>query len=190
MNYSRRDFHQLAMQFSLGLGIAPILSKYFHLNLSENLLENKVKEFFAYLDPEVDLLIPTYLGNDQRRFYGRGKPEKFQVVDKFKLGTGVTYVGKTKKVWSGAGWTGQPTITKDRGKTYLVIGGYDYLLRKIDIANNQEVGQYKFDDVIKGSSTIYIDETANEENRIVILQGSRTGRPKKGIAPKFSRYFF
>ncbi|NES03904.1 MAG: hypothetical protein F6K22_14260 [Okeania sp. SIO2F4] len=190
MNYSRRDFHKLTMQFSLGMGIAPILSKYLNLNLSENLLENKVKEFFAYLDPEIDLLIPTYLGNDQRRFYGRGTPENFQVIDKFKLGTGVTYVGKTRKVWSGAGWTGQPTITKDRGKTYLVIGGYDYLLRKIDVANNQEVWQYKFDDVIKGSGTIYIDETANEENRIVILQGSRTGRPKKGIAPSFRAISF
>ena len=51
MNYSRRDFHKLTMQFSLGMGIAPILSKYLNLNLSENLLENKVKEFFAYLDP-------------------------------------------------------------------------------------------------------------------------------------------
>lgn len=34
---------------------------------------------------------------------------------------------------------------------------------------------------MKGSSTVYIDETANEENRIVILQGSRTGRQKKEL---------
>lgn len=153
--------------------------------MSENLLENKVKEFFADLDPKIDLLIPTYLGNNQRRFYGRGTPDNFKVVDNFKLGTGVIYVGKTRKVSSGAGWTGQPNITKDRGKTHLVISSYDYILRKIDAANNQEVWQYKFDDVIKGSSTVYIDETANEENRIVILQGSRTSRPKKGIAPSF-----
>ena len=49
------------------------------------------------------------------------------------------------------------SVSKDRGKTYLVIGGYDYILHKIDAANNREVWQYKFDDVMKGSSTVYID---------------------------------
>ncbi len=34
----------------------------------------------------------------------------------------MTYVGKTRKVWSVTGWTGQPTITRDLGKTYLIIG--------------------------------------------------------------------
>ncbi|MDY7022646.1 MAG: hypothetical protein SWJ54_15030, partial [Cyanobacteriota bacterium] len=49
---------------------------------------------------------------------------------------------------------------------------------------------YKFGDVIKGSSSIYIDDTAEEENKIVVLQGSRTGRPKKGIAPSFRAISF
>ncbi|MFN3926223.1 MAG: hypothetical protein ACK4QL_02640 [Pseudanabaenaceae cyanobacterium] len=124
--------------------------------------------------PETELLIPTYLGNDQRRFYGRGKPEKFKLVDKFNLGTGKT-VFKGITEWSGAGWTGQPTLVKDRGKEYLIIGSYDHHLRKIDLATNKEVWRYKFDDIIKGTATIYIDKTADPENRIVILQGSRMG---------------
>ena len=102
----------------------------------------------------------------------------------------MTYVGKTRKVWSGAGWTGQPTIARDRGRIYLIIGGYDRHLRKIDFETNQEVWKYKFDDVIKGSASIYLDETASEDNQIVILQGSRTGRPKKGIAPSFRAISF
>ncbi|MDY7008876.1 MAG: hypothetical protein SWX82_34455, partial [Cyanobacteriota bacterium] len=29
------------------------------------------------------------------------------------------------------------SVPTDRGKTYLVIGGYGYILRKIDAANNR-----------------------------------------------------
>lgn len=44
--------------------------------------------------------------------------------------------------------------------------------------------------MIKGSSSIYLDETASPANQIVILQGSRTGRPKNGIAPSFRAISF
>lgn len=190
MTFSRRQFNELSLQFLLGVGIPSALENYFNFNNDEKTLTKRFQDFLAYLDPEIELLIPTYLGNDLRRFYGRGIPEGLTVLDKFKLGTGITYVGKTKKVWSGAGWTGQPTITKDRGKTYLVIGAYDHSLRKIDAGTNELVWRYQFDDVIKGSSTVYIDETARDENKIVILQGSRTGRPKKGVAPSFRAISF
>jgi outer membrane protein assembly factor BamB len=190
MAIARRKFNELLLQFLIGSGIPAAVGEYWQIKPEERELEKKIKQLFEYLDPEIELLMPTYLGNDERRFYGRGVPLGLKVLDKFKLGTGVTYVGKTRKVWSGAGWTGQPTITKDRGKTYLIIGAYDRSLRKIDAATNEEVWRYKFDDVIKGSSTVYVDETAREENRIVILQGSRTGRPKKGIAPSFRAISF
>ena len=29
----------------------------------------------AEADPEIELLVPTFLGNDPRRFYGRGVPK-------------------------------------------------------------------------------------------------------------------
>ena len=58
-------------------------------------------------------------------------------------------------------------------------------MRKIDIATNKEVWRYKFDDIIKGSSTIYIDQKASAENRIVILQGSRSGGGGKKVVPSF-----
>lgn len=190
MVISRKQFNQLLLQFLIGTGIPSVVGEYLQIQPEEQQLQTKIKQFFEYLDPEIEMLIPTYLGNDERRFYGRGVPQGLKVLNKFKLGTGITYVGKTKKVWSGAGWTGQPTIIKDRGKTYLIIGAYDHSLRKIDAATNEEVWRYQFDDVIKGSSTVYVDETASEENRIVILQGSRTGRPKKGIAPSWRAISF
>lgn len=129
----------------------------------------------AGLGPDTQLLLPTFLGNDQRRVYGRGAPEKLTVQNRFRLGAGRTRINGALQVWGGAGWTGQPTLVRDQGRIYLVIGSFDHHLRKIDLASNQEVWRYKFDDVIKGSATIFIDRHASEENRIVILQGSRAG---------------
>lgn len=174
---SRRWFGRSLLGFGVGLIIPTTLLE--RCQNSDQLKHNKpssidFRQNPVIAVPEIDLLIPTYLGNDQRCFYGRGKPHNFKLVDRFWLGTGKTaFQGITE--WSGAGWTGQPTLVSDRQKIYLVIGSYDHHLRKIDISNNQEVWRYKFDDIIKGTATIYIDETASEENRIVILQGSRLG---------------
>ncbi|ERT09930.1 hypothetical protein M595_0025 [Lyngbya aestuarii BL J] len=134
----------------------------FNRKLTEQEVSDHFNKVISYLTSGTDLLVPTFLGNSQRRFYGRGIPEGLNIIHQFPLGTGVTYVGSTRKVWSGAGWTGQPTITRDQGKIYLVIGSYDHYLRKIDFETNEEVWRYKFDDVIKGSSSIYLDETATE----------------------------
>lgn len=127
------------------------------------------------LRPDIELFVPTYLGNPQRRFYGRGTPQGLALRDRFYLGSGTSVVGGRLGTWSGAGWTGQPTIARDGDRTYLVIGAYDRSLRKLDIETRQVVWRYQFDDILKGSSSLYIDETADEDNRIVILQGSRRG---------------
>jgi len=34
-----------------------------------------INKFLAEADPEIELLVPTFLGNDPRRFYGRGVPK-------------------------------------------------------------------------------------------------------------------
>lgn len=190
MNFSRRQFHQQSFQFLLGVLFPSVFSNFLDFKFNDKEITNPLKNVVNYLVPGTDLLVPTYLGNNQRRFYGRGVPEGLNIIHKFPLGTGVTYVGRTRKVWSGTGWTGQPTIVRDGGRIYLVIGSFDYYLRKIDFETNEEVWRYNFGDVIKGSASIYLDETASEENRIVILQGSRTGRPKKGIAPSFRAISF
>lgn len=136
-----------------------------------NTLVNEVRPII----PDTELLIPTYLGNPQRRFYGRGLPQRLQSIHRFELGSGLSVVGSTADTWSGAGWTGQPTIVRDRGQVYLTIGAYDHSLRKLDLETMQVVWRYEFDDILKGSASIYLDETAEDENRIVILQGSRYG---------------
>lgn len=190
MSISRRKFNQYSTQFLLASLFPVAFAKLLRPSLSEAEITQHLKTAYHALVTGTELLVPTYLGNPQRRFYGRGVPQGLNILNQFPLGTGVTYVGKTRKVWSGAGWTGQPTITRDQGKLYLIIGSYDHHLRKIDFQSNKEVWRYKFDDVIKGTASIYIDETANEDNKIVILQGSRTGRPKKGLAPSLRAISF
>jgi outer membrane protein assembly factor BamB len=188
---SRRTFNQQLGQFLLSAAVPSAVLKQCQTESSNQaFLETNLNHLLAKADPEIELLVPTFLGNDQRRFYGRGVPKSLKLIDKFELGSGRTFLGKRSVVWSGAGWTGQPTITRDRGKTYLIIGAYDHNLRKIDIATNQEVWRYKFDDIIKGSSTIYIDEKASAENRIVILQGSRSGGGGKKVVPSFRAISF
>ena len=188
---SRRTFNQQLGQFLLSAAVPSAVLKQCQTESSNQaFLETNLNNFLAKADPEIELLVPTFLGNDQRRFYGRGVPKSLKLIDKFQLGSGRTFLGRRSVVWSGAGWTGQPTITRDRGKTYLIIGAYDHNLRKIDIATNKEVWRYKFDDIIKGSSTIYIDEKASAENRIVILQGSRSGGGGKKVVPSFRAISF
>ncbi|MCZ0898821.1 hypothetical protein ON021_23605, partial [Microcoleus sp. HI-ES] len=188
---SRRTFNQQLGQFLLSAAVPPAVIKLSQTESSEQaLLETNLNNFLAKADPEIELLVPTFLGNDKRRFYGRGVPKSLKLIDKFQLGSGRTFLGRRSVVWSGAGWTGQPTITRDGGKTYLIIGAYDHNLRKIDIATNKEVWRYKFDDIIKGSSTIYIDQKASAENRIVILQGSRSGGGGKSVVPSFRAISF
>jgi outer membrane protein assembly factor BamB len=188
---SRRTFNQRILQFLLSAAVPPAVLKQCQAeSANQALLETNLNKIIAELDPEIELLVPTFLGNDQRRFYGRGVPKGLKLIDKFQLGSGQTFLGRRSQIWSGAGWTGQPTITKDRGKTYLIIGSFDHNLRKIDLATNKEVWRYEFDDIIKGSSTIYIDEKASAENRIVILQGSRSGGGGKNVVPSFRAISF
>lgn len=140
------------------------------------ILKNTIVKIDTTLKPsniiDYELLVPTFLGNDERRFYGRGVPKKLKLLNKFKLGCGQTY-RKGMETWCGAGWTGQPAIIKDQGKIYLITPAYDHHLRKLEIETFKEVWKYKFDDILKGSPTVYIDPTAEEENRLVVLQGSR-----------------
>lgn len=125
--------------------------------------------------PGPEILIGTFLGNEKRRFYGKGTPKGLEMVYKFNLGSGQTKVGKVLKTWYGAGWTGQPTLARENGRVFIVIGANDHSLRRIDLETGREVWRYKYDDVIKGSSSLFLDGEAPAEDRIAVLQGSRRG---------------
>ncbi|HRZ85931.1 MAG TPA: hypothetical protein P5277_04080 [Candidatus Paceibacterota bacterium] len=134
--------------------------------------------FISFADETInsfmnDVKISTYLGNSQRKYYGEGQISNLNVRKKYFLGSGKTIVGKETKVWSGAGWTGQPLLVNQNGIDYLVIGAFDHNLYKIRRDNFETQWKYQFDDVIKGTGTIIQTERGLE-----VIQGSRKGNNK------------
>jgi outer membrane protein assembly factor BamB len=129
-------------------------------------------------EPGVELAYPTYLGGPERRSYGKGPvPERLDVIWKVKIGSGLTNRKSDGKAvtWSGTGWTGQPTLVIEQGVPYLLIGGYDHGLRKIDARDGKVVWRYEHNDVIKGTNTVFIDPSRAEGQRTVVVTGARKG---------------
>jgi len=133
--------------------------------------------------------IGTFLGNQTRNFYGVGPvPETLEVIWRANIGSGTT--GGTSKsngglvTWSGTGWTGQPALVRENGHLYIVIGGFDHNLVKIDAETGEELWSYEFPDVIKGSPTVF---RMPGTNRLAVVCGSRRGFPSSisnsSIAP-------
>lgn len=132
----------------------------------------------APADEGLDLAIPSYLGSETRRTYGDGKaPQELDLIWKVKIGSGLTARKSDNKLvtWAGTGWTGQPTLVIEDGIPYLLIGGYDHGLRRIDARSGNVVWRAGFDDVIKGTNTVYFDPRRPKGDRVVVVSGSRRG---------------
>jgi len=128
--------------------------------------------------PEIKIHIGTFLGNEQRNYYGNEAPDNLDVIWKHYLGKGKTVISRNlgEKIWAGAGWTGQPLVIEEDSNLYLIQGAYDHNLKKISADSGKLVWQYKFDDVVKGTGTIWENPNdTNLETRFMILQGSRLG---------------
>lgn len=129
---------------------------------------------------KIKLIIPTFLGNEQRNYYGNIAPESLDIIWKTNLGCGRTIV--PSKIpdtvqMCGAGWTGQALLIKDNDELFLVQGAYDYNLRKIKAKTGEVVWEYPYDDVIKSTGCAWINphKDNDDPDKIVILQGSRRG---------------
>lgn len=126
----------------------------------------------------VEVIIPSFLGGWERNYYGNAAPARLDLKWKFYLGKGKTVISKKigEKEWAGSGWTGQVLLVKEDGQLFIIHGALDHHLRKIDAQSGVEIWKYKFDDVIKGTGTIWLNENAQTlEESILILQGSRRG---------------
>ena len=123
--------------------------------------------------------VATFLGGALRRSYGIGPaPTRLGLVWRVKLGSGTTQRKADNKSvwWAGSGWTGQCTVVRDRGRDYLLIGGYDHHLHKIDPLTGKIVWDYAFDDVIKSTNTVFANpHPASDADRIMVVAGSRRG---------------
>ena len=128
--------------------------------------------------PDIQVKVGTYLGNETRNFYGYNPPLKLDIIWKHFLGSGKTVVTEEEgtEIWYGAGWTGQPLIIREKDKDFLLIGAFDYNLKKIDVATGKLVWQYRYDDIIKGTGTFCVNqESTDPEKKYYIIQGSRKG---------------
>ncbi|NJO93055.1 MAG: PQQ-binding-like beta-propeller repeat protein [Chloroflexia bacterium] len=134
-------------------------------------------------------VISTFRGNSERNYYGNKCPSKLDEIWTSNMGAGKSFAYGKMYVWTGAGWTGQPLIVTEDTKTYIIQGCFDYHLKKIDADNGKLIWKYKFDDIIKGTGTIYINKKAeNKDEQVLIMQGSRRGEgisSKSGVVPSF-----
>ena len=129
-------------------------------------------------DEDIEIIIGTFRGNEERNFYGTGEPSGLDIMWKFFLGEGETVISRNigLKLWAGAGWTGQPLLVREGADTFLIQGAYDHNLRKLNAANGMEIWKYSFDDVIKGTGTLWKNPNSSEpDNKIILFQGSRLG---------------
>jgi outer membrane protein assembly factor BamB len=126
----------------------------------------------------INVVNGTFLGNEQRNYYGNRAPEKLDVLWKHYLGEGETVISRKlgSRTWAGAGWTGQPLLVEEENGLFLIQGAYDHNLKKINASDGQIIWEYEFDDVIKGTGSIWYNSHATDpQNALVILQGSRLG---------------
>jgi len=127
---------------------------------------------------EVEFVIQSFLGNWKRNYYGNEAPGRLEYLWKFNLGKGKTVISKKigEKEWAGSGWTGQPLLVREDKDLYLIQGSLDHHLKKINAETGELIWEYKFDDVIKGTGTLWMNSNASHlDESVIILEGSRRG---------------
>ena len=130
------------------------------------------------ISQKIELINSTFLGNERRNYYGNKAPDTLRLIWKHYLGEGKTTISKNieDQVWAGAGWTGQPLLYKENDSLFLIQGSLDHHLKKINASNGNLIWQYRFDDAIKGTGTIWHNEKANNKvHKLIIFQGSKLG---------------
>ncbi|MBE2256048.1 MAG: PQQ-binding-like beta-propeller repeat protein [Ignavibacteria bacterium] len=120
-----------------------------------------------------EIIIKTFLGNDQRNYYGENPSSALNVKWKKYLGWGRT--GFSDKKWYGAGWTGQPLLTSEYDTLYLYQGSFDHNIKKINAETGELIWEYDMNDIIKGTGSIYVNPLSKNEIPLSIIQGSRRG---------------
>ena len=129
----------------------------------------------ATLSAQIKPLIGTYLGDNQRNFYGNQAPSKLGVKWKVNLGSGKTTFGTSDtRTWRGAGWTGQPLVIQEETELYLIQGTLSHHLKKIRARDGKVIWSTSVGDVIKGTPS-FADVGGPAETRYTLIVGSRSG---------------
>ncbi|MFW5805778.1 MAG: PQQ-binding-like beta-propeller repeat protein [Bacteroidales bacterium] len=138
------------------------------------------QEFKEFTHPvaDIEFLSSTYLGNENRNYYGNTAPAKLDVLWKFMLGSGKTidpYSKGALKTMYGAGWTGQGATIRHDSSFFIIQPSFSHKLFKINAKTGEKVWEYSFNDILKGSPTLWHNNYSWDKNRFLIIQGSRRG---------------
>ena len=100
----------------------------------------------------------TFRGNPTRSYYGLGPvPKAPEVQWRYPSSGGMcgqSSVGGEAKTWCGTGWTGQPSVWEEDGRTWVSFGAYDKNIHFLDASDGTEIiGNFDMGDIIKGSVT-------------------------------------
>ncbi|MCB1030286.1 MAG: PQQ-binding-like beta-propeller repeat protein [Acidimicrobiales bacterium] len=100
----------------------------------------------------------TFRGNPTRSFYGHGPmPSNPSLSWKYPESGGLcgqSSVGGAAKSWCGTGWTGQPSVWEQDGKTWVAVGTYDKHIHFFDAETGDALLEpFDMGDIIKGSLT-------------------------------------
>lgn len=129
----------------------------------------------ATLHAQIKPLVGTYLGDNQRNFYGNSAPSKLSVKWRTPLGSGKTMFGNGDvRTWKGAGWTGQPLVIEEDGELFLIQGTLSHHVKKIRARDGKVIWSTSVGDVIKGTPT-FVDVGGPAETRYTLIVGSRSG---------------
>ena len=133
--------------------------------------------------------VGTFLGNYGRRYYGQGPaPKRLDVLWKVRLGSGWSsgkFDTDPPSKWAGSGWTGQPSVVVDGGRAYVIASSYAYKLRKIDAETGEVLWAYQYDDIIKGSPSVFRNPSpTGPDDKYIVVAGSRRGYPYKLDDPR------
>lgn len=114
----------------------------------------------------------TFRGNPTRSYYGLGPvPKAPKVLWRYPKSGGMcssSPVGNTPHSWCGSGWTGEPAVWEQDGKTLIAVGTYDQHIHFIDAANGTDwLEPFNMGDIIKGSVT------KDPEGQPLLYSGSR-----------------
>ncbi|MFW5766823.1 MAG: PQQ-binding-like beta-propeller repeat protein [Bacteroidota bacterium] len=141
-------------------------------------LSSQENSSFTEPIPEIEIMSGTYLGNENRNFYGNKAPDDLDIIWRFHLGKGHTAnprAGGKFLTWYGGGWTCQAATIRHDSIWYLIQPSYGQKLYKLNAETGDKIWEYKFDDVLKASPTIWENAYNWNKHRHLILQGSRRG---------------
>lgn len=160
------------------------------LNLKQNISRTLISLVFSIIIQinycqsldNIKLINPTYLGNDQRNYYGNIAPSKLNIKWKHELGVGITNISNSNRTieCKGAKRTCQPLLINENDTLYIIQGGCNHQIKKINAENGVVIWAYQFDDIINSTGTIWKNSSKNKNHPgYQLIQGSRIGVGKK-----------